>query len=136
MPLKKDILSPTSGSSDAPDRTEDLSRQKMWDYPAHIHSLQAEIAALRFTMDSAGIGTSPTLTTGGGKSRGSVGPGVGRAELERRISFADPEDMLSSARGKEGVSESRSPREGKTQTVAEKEKEANLDAEFTQLSAL
>jgi len=136
MPLKKDILSPISVSSDIPARTEDPTRQKMWDYLAHIRSLQAEIAALHLTMDGAGIGTSPTLTTGGGKRRGSVGLGAGRTELERRTSVADPEDMLSSAGGEEGVSESRLPQEGKIHTEAEKEKEAKLDAEFAQLSAL
>lgn len=139
MPLKKDTSSPivtTGASSDIPARTEDPTRQKMWDYLAHIRGLQAEIAALHLTMDGAGIGTSPTLTTGGGKRRGSVGPGAGRAELEHRASVADPEDMLGSAGGEEGLSESRMPQEGKPHTEAEKEKEASLDAEFAQLSAL
>ncbi len=139
MPLKKDTLGPTvttGASSDNPTRTEDLTRQKMWDYLAHIRGLQAEIAALHLTMDGAGIGTSPTLTTGGGKRRGSEGPGVGRAELGYRTSVADPEDMLGSAGGEEGLSESRLPQEGKPHTEAEKEKEDNLDAEFAQLSAL
>jgi hypothetical protein len=139
IPLKKDTLSPTvitSASSDTPARMEDPTRQKMWDYLAHTRGLQAEIAALHLTMDGAGIGTSPTLTTGGGKSRGSVGPGVGRAEVEHRTSVADPEDMLGSAGGEEGLSESRLPQEGKTYTEAEADKEANLDTEFVQLSAL
>ena len=139
MPLKKDTLGPTmttGASSDIPARAEDATRQKMFDYLAHIRGLQAEIAALHLTMDGAGIGTSPTLTTGAGKRRGSVGPGVGRAELEHRTSVADPEDMLGSAGGEEGLSDSRLPREGKPHAEAEKEKEANLDAEFAQLSAL
>jgi hypothetical protein len=136
MPLKKDTIVTTGASSDIPARTEDPTRQKMWDYLAHIRGLQAEIAALHLTMDGAGIGTSPTLTTGGGKRRGSMGHGVGRAEFEHRTSVADPEDMLGGAGGDEGLSESRLPHEGKPHTEAEKEKEANLDAEFAELSAL
>jgi len=139
MPVNKDTLSPTAAtgaSEDTPARAEDPTRQKMWDYLAHIRGLQAEIAALHLTMDGTGIATSPTLTTGGGKRLGSVGPGMGRAELERRTSVSDPEDMLGSAGGEEGLPESRLPEEGKAQTAAEKEKEAKLDAEFAQLNAL
>jgi len=139
MPVKKDTLSPavaTGASSGTPARTEDPTRQTMWDYLAHIRGLQAEIAALHLTMDGAGIGASPTLTTGGGKGRGPVGPGMGRTELGRRTSVADPEDMLGSAGGEEGMAESRLGGEGKTHTVTEKEKEAKLDAEFAQFSAL
>lgn len=139
IPVKRDTPGPTppiGASLDTPARTEDPTRQKMWDYLAHIRGLQAEIAALHLTMDGTGIATSPTLTTGGGKRRGSVGPGMGRGELERRTSVADREYMLGSAGGEEGLPESRLPEEGKTQTEAEKEKEAKLDAEFAQLSAL
>lgn len=139
MPVRKDTLSPTvttGASSGIPARTEDPTRQKMWDYLAHIRGLQAEIAALHLTMDGTGIGTSPTLTTGGGKKRGSVGPGMGRAEPDRRTSVADPEDIVGSAGGEEGLAESRLPDEGRRYTEAEKGKEAKLDAEFAQLNAL
>jgi hypothetical protein len=138
-PVKKDTIGPTvttGASSGVPARTEDPTRQKMWDYLAHIRGLQAEIAALHLNMDGAGIGTLPPSTTGGGKRLGSVGPGLGRAELERRTSVADPEDTLGNAGGEEGLAESRAPQEGKTRAEAEKEKEARLDAEFAQLNAL
>ena len=65
MLVKRDTLSPTvttGASFDTPVRTEDLTQQKMWDCLAHIHGLQAEIAALHLTMDSTGIATSPTLS--------------------------------------------------------------------------
>jgi hypothetical protein len=142
MPVKRDTLSPTvttGASSGIPARTEDPTRQKMWDYLAHVRGLQAEIAALHLTMDGAGISTwgsvAPTSTPGGGKRRGSVGPGVGRAELERRTSVADPEDILGGAGGDEGLADSRMHEGGKMRTEAGKEKEAKLDAEFAQLNA-
>ena len=142
-PVKKDTLSSTvttGASLGIPARSEDPTRQKMWDYLAHIRGLQAEIAAFHLAMDGAGIGTwgsvAPTSTTGGGKRLGSVGPGMGRAELERRTSVADPEDMFGNAGGEEGSAESRMAEEGKIRREAEKEKEAKLDAEFAQLNAL
>ncbi|KAG8829119.1 hypothetical protein FRC17_007112 [Serendipita sp. 399] len=63
-----DVAAKHRGSGDM----EDPARQKMWEYLAKIRSLQAEVAAMHFSMDGAALGEPWGVRSGGRSRSGSV----------------------------------------------------------------